>query len=68
MLKKHFELLIKDKNEIGALLEIRSHAIWYMKGITGGAKIKNMICSARTTDEVFKILDEFLESTKKGDN
>ena len=44
MLKNHFELLIKDKSEKQALLEIRSHALWYLKGVKGGTKIKNTIC------------------------
>ena len=59
MLKKHFELLIEDKNEKTALLEIRSHAMWYLKGVKGGAKIKNLICSSKSVEEIFKILDEF---------
>ena len=59
MLKKHFELLLKDKCEKVALLEIRSHALWYLKGIPGSAKIKNLICSSKSTEEIFSILDEF---------
>ena len=67
MLKKHFELLTKDKNEKVALLEIRSHALWYLKGIEGSAKIKNMICSSKSSEEIFNILNDFLENveTKK---
>ena len=57
MLKKHFNLLIKDKNEKIALLEIRSHALWYLKGEKNSAKIKNMICSAKSSKEVFDILE-----------
>ena len=59
MLKKHFELLVQDKCEKVALLEIRSHALWYLKGIPGSAKIKNLICSSKSVDEIFQILDEF---------
>ena len=60
MLKRHFEMLIRDKNERVALLEIRSHALWYLKGVSGGAKVKNMICSAKNSEEVFNILEELL--------
>lgn len=59
MLKKHFEMLTEDKNEKLALLEIRSHAIWYLKGMEGSAKVKNKICSAKSIDEIFNILDEY---------
>ncbi len=59
MLKKHFELLIKNTNERVAMLEIRSHALWYLKGINGCAIIKNKICSAKNVKEIFNILDDF---------
>lgn len=62
MLKKHLELLVKDKNERVALLEIRSHAIWYLKGMNGSAKIKNKICLSKSIEEIFKILEEFLNT------
>lgn len=62
MLKYHFELLNKYKNEKVALLEIRSHALWYLKGISGGAKTKNMICSAKSSKQVFDILEELLNN------
>ncbi len=58
MIKKHFNLLIKDKNEKVALLEIRSHALWYLKGIPNSSKIKENICSSKTIEELFKILNE----------
>lgn len=64
MLKRHFELLISDKNERVALLEIRSHALWYLKGVIGGAKVKNMICSAKSSEEVFSILEELLNNER----
>ena len=65
MLKRHFELLIEDKNEKLALLEIRSHALWYLKGLEGSAKIKNKICSSISIEEMFRILDEYKEELNK---
>ena len=59
MLKKHLEYLKLDKCEKVALLEFRSHAIWYLKGINGSARIKNMICGAKSIDEIINILEEF---------
>ncbi len=60
MLKKHYQLLLEDKGERLALLEIRNHAIWYLKNLSGSAKIKNKICSVKSSQELFKCLDEFL--------
>ena len=60
MLKRHFKLLVEDKGEKLAILEIRSHALWYIKGLKGSAQIKNKICSTKNKDDMFKILDEYL--------
>ena len=62
MLKRHFDMLVQDKNEKSAVLEIRSHALWYIKGLPGSASIKNQICSTKNKDEMFKILDEYINS------
>lgn len=60
MLKKHFSYLVKDKSERAAILEIRSHALWYVKGLKESAQIKNKICTISSADELFKILDDYL--------
>lgn len=62
MLKRHFQLLIADKCEKAAILEIRSHALWYIKGLPGSAKIKNKICQTKTPEEMFQILDDYLQN------
>lgn len=62
MLKKHFSYLIEDKCEKAALLEIRSHALWYVKGLKSSAKIKNQICGCTSDVEMFKILDDYLSN------
>ena len=59
MLKRHYSLLLEDKSEKLALLEIRSHAIWYLKGMPNSAEIKNKICSCHSTKEIFDCLDEY---------
>lgn len=62
MLKRHFDLLVQDKNEKLALLEIRTHALWYIKGLPNSATIKNEICKSKTKEEMFSILDNYLKS------
>jgi len=59
MLKKHLKYLMEDKCEKIALLEIRNHAIWYLKGISGAAQVKNDICQSKSIENIFDILDEF---------
>lgn len=62
MLKRHYNLLLLDKQESLALLEIRSHALWYLKGLPNISKIKVLICNAKTSEELFDILDKYKES------
>jgi len=57
MIKRHTDLLIETKGEKVALLEMRSHASWYLKGITGGNEIRNEITKVKTKEELFNILD-----------
>ena len=66
MIKRHYELLKKYNNEKVALLEIRTHALWYIKGIPGAKKYKSLITSSKTEEEFFTILENIekdIEST-----
>ena len=60
MLRRHFDMLVQDKSEKSAVLEIRTHALWYIKGLPGSATIKNQICSSKSKEEMFEILDNYL--------
>lgn len=59
MMKRHYELLKQDKCEKAALLEIRSHIIWYLKGMPNNKEIKNLICQSKSTEELFKIIENY---------
>ena len=43
MMRKHYQLLTEDKPEKLALLEIRTHIIWYLKGMPESKKIMPVI-------------------------
>lgn len=60
MIETHYNLLKKYTNEKQALLEIRTHALWYLKGIPDTKEIKNKIVTAKTEEEFLKILHELL--------
>ena len=60
MLRRHFDMLVQDKSEKSAVLEIRTHALWYIKGLPGSATVKNQICSSKSKEEMFEILDNYL--------
>lgn len=59
MIRRHYELLLEDKPEKLASLEIRSHAIWYLKGMPNSSEIKNKICAAKSAEEIFDILQDY---------
>lgn len=59
MMKRHYQLLLNDKCEKAALLEIRSFIIWYLKGMPKSKEIKNQICQSKTSEEMFKIIEEY---------
>ncbi len=60
MIVEQYERLLKLKGERLALLEMRSHVGWYLKGMQGSAQIKNKANQATSFDDVKKILKEFL--------
>ena len=62
MLKRHYELLLKNTNEKQAILEIRTHALWYIKGLKGSSIIKNQICQTKNSNDLFNILDNYLKT------
>ena len=71
MMKRHYKLLLEDKCEKAALLEIRSFIIWYLKGMPKSKEIKNQICQSKTSEEMFSIIEEYkkyLIDEQKKDN
>lgn len=62
MIKKHFNLLCEDVGEKRAVLDIRSHALWYLKGIKNSKDIKNKIVKIETKTDLFDIINTY-EST-----
>ncbi len=59
MMKKHFELLQKDKNEKVALLEIRTNILYYLKGMPNNKEMKIKICSCQSSQELLETLDNY---------
>lgn len=62
MIIKQYELLLELKGSHLAMLEMRSHIGWYLKGIPHAASVKNACNMAQDFNEVKAILSEFLLS------
>lgn len=57
---KQYEMLKELKGERLAMLEMRSHVAWYIKGKPGSAKIKDLCNKQIDFQEVCRILKEYL--------
>ena len=64
MIKKHLDLLIDQKGEKVACLEMRSHFAWYLKGLSNTKKLKINLQQVKTKDEVLNLLNEYEEEQK----
>ena len=56
--KKHTEMLIADKGLHIGICESRKHISWYIKGIPGSARIRDLINRSESKENVFSLLDE----------
>ena len=56
----HLEYLMKIKSERIAVLEMRSHIAWYIKGLPNSIEVKNEVFKATTEVELRDILKKYL--------
>ncbi|MBQ8234973.1 MAG: tRNA-dihydrouridine synthase, partial [Bacilli bacterium] len=59
MILKHFNYLLKTKNEKLALLEMRTHASYYLKNMPNSYYIKQEIFKTTTYEEFIGILNQY---------
>lgn len=56
----HLEYLCRLKCEKVAVLEMRSHIAWYVKGLPGSVEVKNQVFKATSILELKEILENYL--------
>ncbi|MDD2391356.1 MAG: tRNA dihydrouridine synthase DusB [Bacilli bacterium] len=61
MIKKHISKLETTKDEKRAILEIRSHVIWYLKGMPNVNKLKQEIFKSKKVEEILNLLNNYKE-------
>lgn len=57
--KKHLKYLLEFKNEKVAVLEMRTHAAWYLKGLKDSVEVKKSIFKCTTANEMLKIINDY---------
>ncbi len=65
MMKKHIELICEFKGERIGIPEARKHMAWYIKGIRGGARVREEIFKAKTKEEMLEIIKTIEKETEK---
>ncbi len=61
----HMNRLIDLKGEKLAILEMRSHAAWYIKGLKGATRVKREISQVKTKEQLISLFDQYLEYLNK---
>lgn len=61
----HLDRLIALKNEAVAVREMRKHLAWYLKGLPGGARVKDAIMEETGRDRMVSIMDTYITSLEE---
>ena len=59
VLRRHLQKTIHFKGERIAVREMRAHAAWYTKGLTGGAELRNLFNRAETAEDFAEVINRF---------
>lgn len=62
---KHFEYLLQIKPEKIAVLEMRTHGAWYLKGLPNGVSIKKKLYEIKTKKEFILVMTEYMENLSR---
>jgi nifR3 family TIM-barrel protein len=62
----HMNRLIELKGEKVALLEMRTHGPWYVKGMKGATHVKRELSKVSHKEELIDLVEQYREYLKKG--
>ncbi|WP_077303763.1 tRNA dihydrouridine synthase DusB [Terribacillus halophilus] len=60
----HMERLIRLKGEKVAVLEMRKHAAWYLKGLDGNGKVRKLINETSTKEGMLDLLYDYADQVE----
>lgn len=62
IMRRHIGLLVEDKGESVGMKEARRHASWYLKGMQGAARFRNLCGTLNTLDDLERLIDEIYDA------
>lgn len=65
MILKHLDLLILEKPEKIAVLQLRKHCGWYVKGLYGAAEMRDQFNKVNTKKEISELIASYIEKLNK---
>lgn len=64
----HMDRLVAIKGEMVAVREMRKHLAWYLKGLKGSARVKDVIMEETKRDDMVRILEQFVSDLDLAEN
>ncbi len=58
IMRRHIRLLVEDKGESVGMKEARRHASWYLKGMNGAARFRNLCGTLNTLEDLERMIEE----------
>lgn len=58
---EHGRMMMEDKGEYMGMLQMRSHAIWYVKGLRDSAHVRSALQRIQSFREMKQLMDQYLE-------
>ncbi len=65
IMMRHIDLLIEYKGEAQGVREARKNVAWYLKGIRGAARFRNLAGTLNTRDDILRLSEEVLKSASE---
>ena len=62
VMTEHIDSLIEEKGEYIGIREARKHIAWYIKGLSGAARLKGRIFTIERAEEMRKCLAEYISA------
>lgn len=59
VIRRHLQLQVAYSGEERAVLEMRKHLSWYFKGLPGAAKMRDLVNTVSTLEQLHDLLQEF---------